>query len=160
MMLYAINAETFGIATFSLTPDAIVEHDGVVYLLNATQVLELTGVNDDGVNIDSHILLGKISFNSDEEKRITRTYVKDQYANELLFTAILDELAADQTISETSYEYTISGHVGTRQHARGERLRSDLKAVDWAFKVANVDGGGMVLKGLSIDVEGIEIDME
>lgn len=160
MSIHAINARTLGISEYTgLTPVKVFSHGDRVYILTSTQLLELTGSNDDGVNIDCSVRGGKLAFGSYDEKRVSRAYVKDQYANELLLTTYLEEVDADQSVSETSYEYTIPGLVGARQHARAERLRRDLKTVDWGFEVANVSGGGMSLKGLSVEVEGIEVDV-
>lgn len=160
MTIHAINARTLGISEYTgLSPVKIFTHGDRTYVLASGQLLELVGTDDDGTSIDCHVRGGKLAFASFEEKRISRAYVKDQYANALLLTTYLEEVDAAQEVSETSYGYSIPGLVGARQHARAERLRRDLKAVDWSFEVANVDGGGMSLKGLSVEVEGIEIDV-
>ena len=159
MTIHAINANTFGISEYKgLSPVKILSHGGRSYVLTSTQLLELTGSTDDGTDIDAYIQTGKIDFGSPKEKRVSRAYVRDQYANALELTTLIDAVDAEDDAVEDSYTYSIPGKVGARQNPQTERLRRDLKGTGWAFKIANVDGGGLVLKGFSVDVEGIEID--
>lgn len=159
MTIHAINAQTTGISEYvGLSPVQIMEHGGRHYIIVAAQLLELTGSDDDGTNIDAHILSGKMDFGTDEEKRLARAYIKTAYGNALTLSTIVDEVDAEEAVAEATYSYSIPAQSGAKQHSYSERLRRDVKAVSWSFKVANVSGGGLDLKRLSVDVEGIEID--
>jgi hypothetical protein len=85
--------------------------------------------------------------------------VKDQYANALTLTTGVDEVDAASEAKEGSYSYTVPSSVGARQHAQTVRLRCDVKGTSWSWKVANVNGGGMNLRGLAVVPAIIEIDV-
>jgi len=160
MTIYALNAKILApskYAGLSLTSLAVLSSR--LYATATDGMVEFTGTDDEGTDIDAYVQTGKLSFGSMEEKRCARAYVKEQYANALVLSTIVDTVDADQEASEDTYTYSVPGRVGARQHAQAVRLRRDIRAVDWAFKIENVDGGGLVLRGLDVVPEFIEVDV-
>ena len=160
MSMYAMNANNLALSEYtgvSLTDLAVL--DNRLYGVATDGLVEFTGTDDETVAIAAYVQTGKISLGSMDETRYARAYVKDQYANALSFTTILDSVDGEEAASESSYAYAIPAKTGAVQHARTVRLRRDVKAVNWAFKLANVSGGGMVLRGLEVEPEGIEVDV-
>jgi len=159
-MIYAVNASTLAVSEYqdlSVTDIAVL--DGALYGIKTDGLVEFTGDDDEGVAIAAYMQTGKITLDSFEETRYARAYVRDKYGDALTLTSLVDQVNAEGVASVQSVAYSIPAQTGNVNHAHAERLRRDVKGTSWAWKLANVSGGGMSIRGFSVQPEGIEVDV-
>lgn len=160
MTMFVVNAETLAVSEYTgLNHLALADLDGSLYSVLETKLVEFTGTTDDTVSIEGYMQTGKVGISDLEETRYTRAYVKDRFANALTLSTIVDIVDSGEVASEETHTYSIHGGSGAVQHTQAVRLRSDLKGTGWAWKLANVSGGGMMPRAFVVVSEEIEIDV-
>lgn len=145
MTIHAINAEALGISEYhDLTLRGLVEHDGRLYGITPTQLVELTGADDSGTDIDASIKLGKVDLNDPQLKRGTAIYVGGAASGGLTVN-----VTAEESGTETERSYSMPAWAGSL-HERRKKLARGVASRFYQVELANVDGGTFSIEKLGI----------
>jgi len=144
MSVHAINARTTGISEYTgLTLSALAVHEGRLFGLSGSALVEFTGAQDEGVDFTPHVKTGMQDFKSDEYKAVDRIYPSFEGSSGLSVTTTTVEDDADE-----DHVYSVRA-LATLADARA-KLDKGAKSRWWAFKIAGVPGGTFRLKRLTV----------
>lgn len=127
MSMYAVNATTLGISTYSLSPVAIAELDNDVFVLVPTKLHEQTGSTDDSTPIVSYVTTGALRLGEAQAVNCPKAVVVvqgsslrlDWYTKEL--GAVPSAEFETRTITSVLDEYEIL--LGTKHTARSYKFK-------------------------------------
>ena len=145
-MIYTVNAATLGISKYQgLTPVGIAYHGGKTLFALSSGLVEQTGDDDDGEDIDAYIETGDLNFGDPDMLK---------YCNEIqVFGTAPGGLSLEATNNEdgtaTTTTYAVTATSGSERRSKRQKLGRGARGDAWSFKLSNVDGGDMVIQKLS-----------
>lgn len=143
MSIHTINTNSLGITEYTgLSLISVVEHGGQMYAITTTELLEFTGTDDDGTDIDIIFKTGLLNFNDESLKQMDSVYLSGTSSENLTLTTttIEDGIA-------TNRAYTVDSWTGLK-YERRKLLGRGVKSKWWQVKIANTNGGSFILRNL------------
>lgn len=147
-IIYVLNATTFGISEYTgIDVYDLITHNSKTFMSNMTKLLENTGDNDEGSNIDCFFTTGYINFHTNMLKRFPTGSVYISYDSdndgELTFYN-----STDGVVDVDYYTVTIDSDY---PESFRPQLWDGMKARYWKFKLANTNGSDFKLEDLIIN---------
>ena len=137
-MIHVLNANTFAVSQYTGSAwIGVTEIDGKRLLLRVDGLDEQAGVDDNGEDIDAYIQTGELHFDEEERRKFcTEARVNGQFNEDLALTVYSNEHGVTQSNS-----YTLLATTSTENMGRYTKLGKGVRAMGWAFKLANTNGG-------------------
>jgi hypothetical protein len=145
---WVINTDSLGVTQYAQFPfDALATHAGRTYGLTATGLYELTGDDDDGEPIAAWIKTGDLTLGGTRRSSVPRAYLYVRQDGDLMLKTTTTDKGHRAVHWYRLTPSTVSGDdVATRR----VRLGRGVRAVSWAFEIANVDGADFDLRGCEV----------
>lgn len=141
MSIHTVNTNSLGITEYTgLSLVSMVEHNGQLYAITSTELLEFTGEDDGGVDIDVVLKTGKLDFNSQAIKQMDSVYINGTSSADITLTTTTVEAGV-----ETNRDYTIPSWSGGKDERR-KRLGRGARSRWWQVKLTTV--GSLILRDL------------
>jgi len=146
--MYALNTKTLAVSEYSLSLSVLSVLDGRCYGVLTGGMMELTGSDDDGTDIDAYIQTGKMDMNDPTIKRYPRLYLGGTASDGLSATITTEEKGVETDNVYSAVAWAGNLHEQVVKLARGSQSRHVQ------VKIENVDGGTMTLDQADVLVEG------
>ncbi len=146
--MYALNTKTLAVSEYSgLSVSSLATLDGRCYGAATGGLMEFTGSDDAGIDIDAYTQTGKMDMNSGAIKRYPRLYLGGTTSGGLTVTVTTKERGV-----ETDNVYSVTAWVGDL-HEQLVKLARGPQSRHVQVKVANVDGGTITIDQADILAE-------
>jgi hypothetical protein len=131
-LFLVVNPTNFAVTEYTLSPKAIAEKDGTIYISDGTKIYTLSGDDDDGTDIASVIQLGLSDADTNKLKRVTDTFLTLK-SDGVMSIYLVD----DETVCTTAR--TIAS---TSDKIKTQRAKIELgnKCSFYSLKIQNVSG--------------------
>ena len=150
MSFHVINAKNLAPSEYTgLSLLGLDVHDGRLYGISASGLIEFAGTDDEGVDVDAYTQTGKMDFGGGELKRFPRLYLGGSADGGLSV-----DVATEEVGTETTRTYPVTLWSGSLRERRVKLARGPMSR-HVQVKVANVDGGSMVIERADLLVEGL-----
>jgi len=141
MSMFVVNLKGMKLSTYTgITLLGVGVLDDRLYGVNTAGLVEMTGDDDEGADIDAYVKTGKMRFGSTKLKRSSRLYLDGAASNGLDITITTKESGVDK-----ARQVKVKPFLGTARK-RVAKLSRKAESVYWQVKIANVDGGTFELK--------------
>jgi hypothetical protein len=144
---WVMNADNLGVTQYTnFLFDSLARFNNKTYAVAETGLYLLAGDDDDGTDIDAHLLTGMLDFgNAMQPKLCPRAYLYVKSDDEILVETVSDILG-----QRTSTWYRLTARTDSAIASRTLELNSSEEGTHWAFHIENVDGGTLDLRGLQV----------
>lgn len=149
-VIYVVNANTLAVSEYrdlSLTGLAVL--DNRLYGVKTDGLVEVTGTDDEGVAIANYVETGKMTMGSNRLKRFPQLYVGGTASGGLTATVTTKESGVSR-----SSDYPVPPWAGSLRE-RVVKLAGGPKSRHVQVKLANVNGGSMVIEQADLLVSGL-----